>query len=116
MQASFLEAGLHLLLPPHPGALATAGILGTRLHSPFWGLGQDLIFPFLPPAGSARTPLLSQKIATFSPGEFEDWTASPCPPSHCCDQTGEMQWEGFVDISICPGGMGVGVGFWERQV
>lgn len=67
VQASFLEHALHLLVPPHPGALEATGIPGTRQDQPIWGLGQDLIFPFLPLAGSART-LLSQRIATSSPG------------------------------------------------
>lgn len=64
------------LVPPHPGALAAAGTPDTKQDQPTWGLGQDLIFPFLLLAGSART-MLSQRIATSC---FE--TGYPLPHPH----------------------------------
>lgn len=94
MRASFLEHGLHLLVPPHPGALAAVGAPGIEQNQPIWGLSQDLIFPFLPLAGSARTTL-SQRIATSSlgrPGRPGALAHPSATPASCLDHSGVIRW------------------------
>lgn len=90
VEASLLEHGLSLLVPPYPPRRGLGSCWNppvTKPNQPIWGLGQDLIFPFLPLAGSACI-MLSQRIATSSLMGPQDWTPSPTTPKHCLGRTG----------------------------
>lgn len=108
--ASWSMVCLNLLVPPHPPLRRPWQLLEPPCHQAksAWGLGQDLIFPFLPLAGSACTTL-SQRIATSSLTGPQDWTPSPTTPKRCLDQTG---WCGGRE---CLGRAGVGQGAGGQQ-